>query len=261
MLTFRNTNIAFIVLLGFTIWADKVLGVSWLAYAAILFVYSLIVAYGCYFVSSGFFMPMYCFAKTTDKVIAITFDDGPVPDGTPQVLQILKDANAEAAFFCIGERIAGNEGIIRQLDAEGHIIGNHSYTHAALFDLFPSKKMLAEMQQLDGELFNITGKKTKLFRPPYGVMNPNLKNAIIKGGYLPIGWSVRSYDTMATNADALLQKVTRQIKPGAIFLFHDRCPVSVAMLPGFLAEVKAKGYRVVRVDKMQGVPGYAGQRY
>ena len=256
MLTFRNTNIAFIVLLGFTIWADKVLGVSWLAYAAILFVYSLIVAYGCYFVSSGFFMPMYCFAKTTDKVIAITFDDGPVPDGTPQVLQILKDADVEAAFFCIGNRMAGNQAITKQIDAEGHLIGNHSYTHTTLFDLFSSKKMLAEMQQLDGELFNITGKKTKLFRPPYGVMNPNLKNAIIKGGYVPIGWSVRSYDTMATDADALLQKVTPQIKPGAIFLFHDRCPVTVAMLPKFLGKVQAMGYRVERVDKMLGLPAY-----
>ncbi|WDF77955.1 polysaccharide deacetylase family protein [Mucilaginibacter sp. AW1-7] len=256
MLTFRNTNIAFLILLGVTIWADKTYGVSWLAYGAIIFIYSLIVAYGCYFVSSGFFMPMYCSAKTTDKVIAITFDDGPVSEGTPQVLQILKDASVEAAFFCIGERIAGNEAIIRQMDASGHIIGNHSYTHAALFDLFPSKKMLAEMQQLDNELDKVIGKKTKLFRPPYGVMNPNLKNAIIKGGYLPIGWSVRSYDTMSTDADVLLQKVTLQMKPGAIFLFHDRCPVTVAMLPNFLGEVRAKGYRVVRVDKMLGLPAY-----
>jgi peptidoglycan/xylan/chitin deacetylase (PgdA/CDA1 family) len=201
-------------------------------------------------------MPIYCAAKTTDKIIAITFDDGPVSEGTPQVLQILKDANVEAAFFCIGERIAGNETIIRQLDAEGHIIGNHSYTHAALFDLFLSKKMLAEMQQVDNDLYAVIGKKTRLFRPPYGVMNPNLKNAIIKGGYLPIGWSVRSYDSMATDADALLQKVTLQMKPGAIFLFHDRCPVTVAMLPNFLGEVKAKGYRVVRVDKMLGLPAY-----
>ena len=258
MLTFRNTNIAFLILLGVTTWANKTYGVSWLAYGAIVLAYSLIVAYGCYFVSSGFFMPMYCSAKTTDKVIAITFDDGPVSEGTPQVLQILKDASVEAAFFCIGERIAGNEAIIRQMDASGHIIGNHSYTHAALFDLFLSKKMLAEMQQVDNDLYAVIGKKTRLFRPPYGVMNPNLKNAIIKGGYLPIGWSVRSYDTMATDADALLQKVTLQIKPGAIFLFHDRCPVTVAMLPNFLGEVKAKGYRVERLDKMLGLPAYAG---
>jgi peptidoglycan/xylan/chitin deacetylase (PgdA/CDA1 family) len=61
---------------------------------------------------------------------------------------------------------------------------------------------------------------------------------------------------MATDADALLQKVTLQMKPGAIFLFHDRCPVTVAMLPNFLGEVKAKGYRVVRVDKMLGLPAY-----
>jgi peptidoglycan/xylan/chitin deacetylase (PgdA/CDA1 family) len=256
VLTFRNTNIAFIVLLGFAIWADKTYGVNWLAYGAIILAYSLIVAYGCYFVNSAFFMPMYCSAKTTDKVIAITFDDGPVRDGTPQVLQILKDANVEAAFFCIGERIAGNEAVIRQLNAEGHMIGNHSYTHAALFDLFSSKKMLAEMQQLDSDLYNVIGKKTRLFRPPYGVMNPNLKKAIIKGNYLPIGWNVRSYDTMATDPDALLQKVTLQIEPGAIFLFHDRCPVTVAMLPDFLKEINARGYRVVRVDKMLGLPAY-----
>jgi peptidoglycan/xylan/chitin deacetylase (PgdA/CDA1 family) len=201
-------------------------------------------------------MPMYCAAKTTDKVIAITFDDGPVQDGTPQTLQILKDANVEAAFFCIGNRMAGNEAIIKQIDAEGHIIGNHSYTHAALFDLFSSEKMLVEMQQLDEDLLKIIGKKTKLFRPPYGVMNPNLKKAIVKGNYLPIGWNVRSYDTMATNADALLQKIVHKIAPGAIFLFHDRCPITVAMLPYFLNEVKVKGYRVVRADKMLGLPVY-----
>jgi peptidoglycan/xylan/chitin deacetylase (PgdA/CDA1 family) len=257
VLTFRNTNIAFIILLGLTIWADKTHGVSWLIYAAILIVYSLIVGYGCYFVSSGFFMPMYCYAKTTDKVIAITFDDGPVTDGTPHTLQILKDANVEAAFFCIGERIPGNESMIKQLDAEGHIIGNHSYTHATLFDLFPSSKMLAEMQQTDDELYKVIGKRTRLFRPPYGVMNPNLKNAIVKGQYLPIGWNVRSYDTMAKAPDVLLQKVITQIKPGAIFLFHDRCPITAAMLPGFLAEVKAKGYQVVRLDKMLGLPAYS----
>ncbi len=226
-------------------------------YVAIVFVYSLIVGYGCYFVSSGFFMPMYCSAKTTEKVIAITFDDGPVTDGTPQTLQILKDAKVEAAFFCIGERIPGNEAILKQLDAEGHIVGNHSYTHATLFDLFPSKKMLAEMQQMDNDLFKAIGKRTRLFRPPYGVMNPELKNAITKGNYYPIGWNVRSYDTMAKSPEVLLQKVGAKIKPGAIFLFHDRCPVTVAALPGFLEAVKAKGYQVVRLDKMLGLPAYA----
>lgn len=259
MLTFKNTNIALIVLLALTIWADKIYGVSWLVYVAIIFIYALIVAYGCYFVSSGFFMPMYCSAKTTEKVIAITFDDGPVAEGTPEVLQILKNANVEAAFFCIGSRMAGNEAIIKQLDAEGHIIGNHSFTHAVLFDMFPAKRMLAEMQQMDSDLYRVIGKKPKLFRPPFGVMNPNLKNAIVKGGYSPIGWNVRSYDTMSKDADKLLEKVSAAIKPGAIFLFHDTSKNTVAMLPRFIEFAQSKGYKIVRVDKMLRLQAYASQ--
>jgi peptidoglycan/xylan/chitin deacetylase (PgdA/CDA1 family) len=257
VLTFRNTNIAFIFLLAITIWADKLHGVSWLIYAAIILVYSLIIGYGCYFVSSGFFMPMHCSAKTNSKVIALTFDDGPVSVGTPEVLQILKDAGVEAAFFCIGERIAGNEAVIKQLHENGHLIGNHSFTHAALFDLFPAAKMLAEMQQMDTEVYRAIGKRPRLFRPPYGVMNPNLKNAIVKGGYFPIGWNVRSYDTMAKDADQLLTKVISRIKPGAIFLFHEKCVLTVKILPQFIEQAKAKGYQVVRVDKMLRLPAYA----
>jgi peptidoglycan/xylan/chitin deacetylase (PgdA/CDA1 family) len=256
VLTFRNTNIAFIFLLAITIWADKLHGVSWLIYAAIILVYSLIIGYGCYFVNSGFFMPMYCSAKTNDKVIALTFDDGPIAPGTPEVVQILKDAGVEAAFFCIGQRIAGNESVIKQLHEDGHLIGNHSFTHAVLFDLFPAAKMLAEMQQMDTEVYRAIGKRPRLFRPPYGVMNPNLKNAIVKGGYFPIGWNVRSYDTIAKDADQLLTKVTARIKPGAIFLFHEKCVLTVKILPQFIEQAKAKGYQVVRVDKMLGLPAY-----
>ncbi|MDN3583555.1 polysaccharide deacetylase family protein [Mucilaginibacter flavus] len=257
MLTFKNTNIAFAALMVFIIGFDITHGVSWLLYVAVICAYSLIVAYGCYFVSSGFFMPMYCSAKTNNKVIALTFDDGPVAPGTPKVLQILKNAGVEAAFFCIGNRIAGNEAIIKQLHADGHLISNHSFTHGALFDMLSAAKMLAEMQQTDNELYRVIGKRTKLFRPPYGVMNPNLKNAIIKGGYLPIGWNVRSYDTMAKDADTLLIKILGRIKPGAIFLFHEKCTVTVQMLPRFIEQAKAQGYAIARVDKMLGLKAYA----
>jgi peptidoglycan/xylan/chitin deacetylase (PgdA/CDA1 family) len=257
VLTFKNTNITFAALMIFIIGFDITHGVSWLLYVAMICAYSLIVAYGCYFVSSDFFMPMYCSAKTNDKIIALTFDDGPVASGTPQVLQILNDANVEAAFFCIGERIAGNEAIIKQLHTGGHLIGNHSFTHGALFDMLPAAKMLTEMQQTDNELFRITGKRTKLFRPPYGVMNPNLKNAIVKGGYFPIGWNVRSYDTIAKDADMLLNKMIDRINPGAIFLFHEKCAVTIQMLPRFIEQAKGKGYEVVRVDKMLGLQAYA----
>ena len=113
--------------------------------ALLLFVYSLIVFYGCYFINSNFFIKTVCKAQTNKKEIAITFDDGPAESYTPQVLQVLKQHDVKAAFFCIGKRINDNKALLKQVHEEGHIIGNHSYTHATWFDLFSSAKMSEEL--------------------------------------------------------------------------------------------------------------------
>ena len=146
-----------------------------------------------------FFYKVICSANTDQKEIAISFDDGPASNYTPEILQLLKQDNVKAAFFCIGNRIAGNESIIAKIKEEGHIIGNHSYSHHFWFDLFSSKKMLDDLKKMDQEIERVIGLQPKLFRPPYGVTNPNLKKAIIKGDYTPVGWSVRSMDTVIKN--------------------------------------------------------------
>ena len=97
----------------------------------------------------------------------------------------------------------------------------------------------------------------KLFRPPYGVTNPNLKKAIIKGNYTPVGWSVRSMDTVIRNEKKLLDKVKRSLKPGAVFLFHDTSKTTVNILPGFIREVKNNGYHIVPLDKLLHLVPYA----
>ena len=257
MLNFRNTNIFFIALLAVLIGVHITRGLPVYIYPIVVFIYSLIVFYGCYYIAASFFIKVVCSAKTDKKEIAISFDDGPAENYTAAVLAILKENNIPAAFFCIGKRIAGNEKLLKQIDEEGHIIGNHSFSHDTWFDLFSSAKMLADLQQMDETMFKAIEKKPKLFRPPYGVTNPNLKKAIIRGNYIPVGWNVRSFDTVIKDKKKLLDRISKRIQPGAVFLFHDTCASTLAALPAFIKEVKVRGYTFARLDKMLNLPTYA----
>lgn len=252
MLNFRNTNIFFLALLFVLV----LLRVPFYFYLFSIIIYSLIVFWGCIKISAGFFIPIVCQAKTKKKEIAISFDDGPAIQHTASILAILKNENIQATFFCIGNRIAGNENILQQIHSDGHTIGNHSYSHHFWFDMYSSKKMLADMQQMDTEVQRAIGVKPKLFRPPYGVTNPNVKKAIIKGGYIAVGWSVRSMDTVAKDEKIFLQKICAGIKPGAVFLFHDTCKITLDVLPVFIKEVKKMGYHIVPLDKMLALTAY-----
>jgi peptidoglycan/xylan/chitin deacetylase (PgdA/CDA1 family) len=257
MLNFRNTNIFFAALLALIIVLNVFFNISPFVYIVLLLVYSFILFYGSYFIHSNFYIKVICSAKTVKKEIAISFDDGPATAYTPEILQVLGENNVKAAFFCIGSRIAGNEKLFLQLHEEGHIIGNHSYSHDFWFDLFPYKKMLADLKMMDETMIQVTGLAPKLFRPPYGVTNPNLRKAIVNGNYIPIGWNLRSMDTVIKNEDKLLQKISRSVKPGAIILFHDTSKTTAAVLPAFIKKVKADGYEIVRLDKMLKLEPYA----
>jgi peptidoglycan-N-acetylglucosamine deacetylase len=257
MLNFRNTNIFFIVLLIVLIGVNIKYGLPFYIYPLLLVIYSLIVFYGCYYVGSNFFIKIVCSAITTKKEIAISFDDGPVTGYTPEILQLLKQENIKATFFCIGNRIAGNENIVQQIKNEGHIIGNHSYSHHFWFDMLSSQKMLEDLKMMDSEMERVTGLKPKLFRPPYGVTNPNLKKAIINGGYTPVGWSVRSMDTVIKDEGKLLGKINNALRPGAVFLFHDTSKTTLNVLPRFIQEVKNKGYQIIALDKLLLLKPYA----
>ena len=256
MLTFRNTNIFFISLLVLLIATDVRFGVAWYVYVITAFVYLNILFYGCYYVGSNFFIKIICSTKTDKKVIALSFDDGPDNTNTPRILSLLEQNGVAAAFFCIGNKIADNAVLLKQIDSEGHIIGNHTFTHHFWFDMLSKKEMATDMMMMDEAVVWAIGKTPKLFRPPYGVTNPNLKNAIVEGNYTPVGWSVRSLDTIAKDPQKLLKKVVAKIKPGAVFLFHDTSDAMLAMLPEFIKHVKSSGYEIIRLDKMLNLQAY-----
>jgi peptidoglycan/xylan/chitin deacetylase (PgdA/CDA1 family) len=257
MLNFRNTNIFFIVILVILIGLHVNYGLPVYIYLLLFVAWSLFVFWGCVNVSSGFFIKIVCKANTEKKEISISFDDGPAENYTQQILAILKAEDVKATFFCIGNRIAGNEAILKQVQDEGHIIGNHSYSHHFWFDMYSAKKMQDDLEQMDTEMERVTGLKPKLFRPPYGVTNPNLAKAIRNGGYTPVGWSVRSLDTVAKDEQQLLNKINAGIKPGAVFLFHDTCKITLNVLPKFIQEVKNRGYNIIPLDKLLALQPYA----
>lgn len=257
MLNFRNTNIFFVSVLAVLISVHVRNGLPVYIYPILFIAWSLVVFWGCVNVRSNFFIPIVCKAEIDKKEIAISFDDGPAENYTPQVLNVLKKENVKATFFCIGNRIEGNEAILKQVHEDGHIIANHSYSHHFWFDMYSSKKMLKDLQQMDVEMEKATGLKPKLFRPPYGVTNPNLAKAIKKGGYTPVGWNVRSLDTVAKDEKQLLDKIINGIKPGAVFLFHDTCKITLDVLPEFIKEVKNRGYVIIPLDKLLALQPYA----
>ena len=258
MFTFRTTTITFFILLIFL----GIMGMTGFRletwhFLVLIGIYLTVSVTCSFFIRSGFHMRTLSRGITDEKIISITFDDGPDIEYTQRILDILKDAGVKATFFCIGRKISGNEELIRRMDKEGHLIGTHSYSHSNWFDLFPAKKMKHEFARCEAGILNITGKKPLLFRPPYGVINPMLKNALYETGYHVIGFSNRAWDTTTRKESKILIRLTRSLKPGDIVLLHDTVQNNIHVLKGFLDYLAKHEYRVVPLDKLLNIEPYA----
>ncbi|WP_343701854.1 polysaccharide deacetylase family protein [Chitinophaga sp.] len=237
-----------LLLLGFSLW-EALVPVLLLKLGAD--------AWGAIRVDSNYYMKVLCKAPATEKAVALSFDDGPVDSFTPQILDILKEHQVPAAFFCIGRRVEEAPGLVRRAQEEGHLIGNHSYSHHTLFDLYPVSKMKDDLQKANRAITSAAGVQPMLFRPPYGVTNPMLARAVKAAGYTPVGWSIRSLDTVIKEEDKLFEKVTRKIAAGDIFLFHDTAAATVKILPALIKQLKREGFAIKRIDELLNIPAYA----
>ncbi|RYY30876.1 MAG: polysaccharide deacetylase family protein [Chitinophagaceae bacterium] len=257
MLNFKNTNIVFVTALSGMIAWDVYRHVPWYCYLIVALIYSALLAYGSMQVASGFYMSTMNAGSAGAKQLAITFDDGPADSYTSGILDLLDKYQAPAAFFCIGKNIAGRESILVRLIKSGHLVGNHSFSHHFWFDLYGAEKMKDDLVQMNQACFEATGLRLKLFRPPYGVTNPNLAKAVRELGMTTIGWSLRSMDTVVKDPQKLLRNTLKAVKPGAVVLFHDTCEATFLMLPAFIEAVRRQGFEIVSLDKLLGVEAYA----
>lgn len=213
--------------------------------------------YASFCIGSGVYLKALCRGRSDLRTIALTFDDGPDERMTPRVLDILARRGIRATFFLVGERAGRCPELVRRMVAEGHMIGNHTLTHSGMFPLRGRARMAAELERTRRILQALTGRCVRLFRPPFGVTNPHVARAAREGGYATIGWSVRSFDTVArTSRRKVLSRVVGRLHPGAVVLLHDRCEGADRLLEALIDEADGRGYRFETVDRLFEIEGY-----
>lgn len=182
--------------------------------------------------------------RTSDKKLYITFDDGPIPEVTPQVLEILRQYNAKATFFCVGENVQKHPEVFKQIINEGHSVGNHSFNHIKA-NKFSNEDYLANVAKAD-ELI-----QSPLFRPPYGRITPELAKKLGEK-YKIYMWSVLTRDYEQNLSPKVCLRIARnQSRKGSIIVFHDSLKASGNMLialPKVLDFFSNKGYSFEGLD-------------
>ncbi|MEO8086713.1 MAG: polysaccharide deacetylase family protein [Bacteroidota bacterium] len=255
MLTFRNALIVFVLLmLGLFAYEFGHQLSAWIYLMPILLL-SIFIGWGCYFIQSGFFLKTLFVGPKNLNEIAITFDDGP-HENTPAVLEVLNRFKIKATFFFIGKNIEGREGIVKLVSESGHLIGNHSYSHSNVFDFFSVKKLEDDVSKTDELIYKITGKRNKLFRPPFGVTTPNIATMVNRKNYSVIGWSIRSYDTMIKSHDKLLERIFTRMKNGSVILLHESTPGIEIVLEKVLEKAQQMNFKVVSIEEMFKIKAY-----
>lgn len=209
-----------------------------------------ITIYASYSIESGIYLKAFCRAKTKQKVIALSFDDGPHPRRTPMVLEVLAQHQIKAIFFLIGEDAERYPEIVKRIVDEGHLIGNHSYRHNGKFPILGKKRMEEDLKKCESILNNITNQEIKYFRPPFGVTNPTIGSVARKLGYKTIGWSIRSLDTKTVSRTKVLMRIKRLAHPGGIILMHDNREQCNLLTESVINHLTIKGYRFIRVDEL-----------
>ncbi|MFN6530249.1 polysaccharide deacetylase family protein [Nostoc sp. ChiSLP03a] len=191
--------------------------------------------------------------KPNEKVIALTFDDGPSPKNTAQILEILKKNDIKATFFMIGEMVKYFPQVAKQVAADGHIIGNHTWHH--WYRHMDLATAASEIDRTAEIIYKTTGEKTTLFRPPGGFLNNGLAEYARNEKYAVMMWSEQSGDAerRSPQVPGLVKNVLKYAKPGAIVLLHDgggNRSKSVKALPEMIAGLKAQGYRFVTIPQL-----------
>ncbi|WP_281231229.1 polysaccharide deacetylase family protein [Flavobacterium gelatinilyticum] len=223
---------------------------------AVIFIWIGINAFGSARISSNYHIKTFCSNPLeTEKKIALTFDDGP-SIYTLEVLNLLKKYNAKATFFCIGKNIEQHPEILQKVIDEGHLLGNHSYSHSKFFDFYNAKKITEELRKTDELLEKFTSKKINFFRPPYGVTTPSIRRALKVTQHKTIGWNIRSLDGGTTNVELILSRIKKRVSPGGIVLLHDTGTHSVFVLEQFLQFLQQNNYQVVSIEELLNFKAY-----
>ena len=178
--------------------------------------------------------------------VALTFDDGPHSVCTPKLLDGLEERGVPASFFVLGQNVEGNEEILQRMQKEGHLIGNHTFSHKDLTAL-SEEEAEREVIRTGNAIYEATGEYTPLVRPPFGRWPDNLDFHVTM---IPVLWTLDSQDWKLRSADAAAERVLDEAGPGEVILMHDCYDSSVEAAFLIIDELEARGYEFVTVDEM-----------
>lgn len=256
MITHKNISLFFIFLLLLLFLLNIYIAIHFLWFIVIILIWIGINAFGSARISSNYHVKAFCSNPfETEKKIALTFDDGP-SIYTLDVLALLKKYNVKATFFCIGKNIETHPEILQKVISEGHLVGNHSYSHSKFFDFYNAKKITEEIKRTDMLLEKFTSRKINFFRPPYGVTTPSIRRALKVTGHKTIGWNIRSLDGGTQNQELIFNRLIKHISPGGIVLLHDTGEHSVLVLEQFLQFLQQNNYQVVSIEELLNLKAY-----
>ena len=226
-----------------------------------IFVFLFCVAGFCVFFDQAVFSRRGTIYKvnTNKKKVALTFDDGPSPVWTPQILRSLREKNVKATFFMIGHHVKKYPDIARQVAADGHTIANHGYAHSVLLYYKPAE-IEEEIKYTEEVIRSITGKTTRFFRPPKAWLRRTIKEKIKSMGYEVILWSINSKDWVCFNHKYIVSRLAKKVKPGDIILFHDSGNIystegglrrqTVKAVDMLISNLRSQGFEFVSVDEL-----------
>ncbi|HLJ55515.1 MAG TPA: polysaccharide deacetylase family protein [Chthonomonadaceae bacterium] len=186
----------------------------------------------------------------TEKVIALTFDDGPKPGVTEPLLEILKQERVPATFFVIGKHVMEYPDLTRQIVESGMEIANHSYTHRNLTKL-SALDVAREVMQTQAAVLSVTGRAPRFLRPPGGNWNPHVAQTARSWGLTPCMWTVDVYGSEVIGAQQVANAVLAQVRPGSIILMHNGKVSTLQALPTIIRALKSRGYAFATVDTLQ----------
>lgn len=197
------------------------------------------------------------YEKKNRKVVALTFDDGPNPATTNQALDTLSKYGIKATFFVLGKNVSGNEEILKRMKSDGHVIGNHSWSHPVLskLSLDEAKKQITDTEDT---LTKVLGSSSKLMRPPYGAITDDIRNSLDLSFIM---WDVDSLDWKSKNEASILTEIQREVKNGSIILMHDIHAETVNALPKVIDYLKGQGYDFVTIPDLLDTRLKAHQLY
>lgn len=210
--------------------------------------------YAVWHPSSQFFVPVVSRLPTDEPIVALTFDDGPDPVFTPQILDVLEAHRARATFFVLGARAHRYPELIRRMHREGHTVGTHTQSHRVRFHFGSPAYVQREIEDAVAAVTSILDARPRLFRPPQGLRTPFFVSGWRRTrGLTCVTWSARGLDSRPTTAQAIVSRIEHHLEPGAIITLHDgtglggghdRAPTLEALV-AILSECETRGLRCV----------------